>query len=101
MAVTVGEKALGETSGVIQGSDYTSDFRQLVDRNQEYVQRRQKWEKQRDDALGPILTQDYITLLKGKEKSGQGISQREKDCIRLRRADEEWIGEARKVVSRD
>lgn len=99
MAVTVGERAGGETSGAIQGNDYTSAFRELVDMRQDFMQRRQKWEKQRDDALGPILTQNHITLLKGKEKSGQGLTQRERDCLKLRKADEEWIGEARKVVS--
>lgn len=93
------EKAPGEPSGAIRGNDYTLAFRDLVNSHEDHIQRRQKWEKQRDDALGPILSPERITLARSKEKSGQGISQRERDCLRLRKADEEWIGEARKVVS--
>jgi hypothetical protein len=100
MAVDVEVEKASSSSGTIRGTDYTLSFRELVSSHEDYIQRRQKWEKQRDDALGPILSQDRLTLLKGTEKSsGRGISQKERDCLQLRKADEEWIGEARKVVS--
>lgn len=92
------EKAAG-ASRVISGSDYILTFRELVASSQDYIHWRQRWETQRDDALGPILSQERLSLIKGKEKIGHGMSQKERDCLRLRRADEEWIGEARKVVS--
>jgi hypothetical protein len=83
----------------ITGNDYTAAFQELVHLNGNYKQRRQKWIRERDNSLGPIVSDDFLATTKSKEKSGQGISQKEKDCLRLRKADEEWIGEARKVVS--
>lgn len=85
--------------GVVRGTDYSRVFQELVNAQDDHTQRRVKWEKQRDDSLGPILGQESTLRWKEKERSGQGLSQKEKDCLRLRRADEEWIGEARKVVS--
>lgn len=88
-----------KVNGVVTGTDYSRAFQELVNAKDDHVQRRLKWEKQRDDSLGPILGQGSISQWKDKERSGQGLSQRERDCLRLKRADEEWIGEARKVVS--
>jgi hypothetical protein len=82
-----------------RGNNHTRSFHELVKNLNDYEERRIKWEKQRDESLGPILGQEWLTRCKLKEKSGQDISQRERDCLRLNRADEEWVGEARKVVS--
>ena len=81
------------------GNDCTGIFHELVNTHDTSQQKRQQWQRQRDNSLGPILSNEWVVSVKGKEKGGEGISQRERDCLRLKRADEEWIGEARKVVS--
>ncbi|UZJ52383.1 hypothetical protein CBS101457_001703 [Exobasidium rhododendri] len=81
----------------MNGNDFTSTFQNLVASNDDYKQRRQKWTRERDNSLGPILSEDWLRSTRGKENGGQGTSQRERDCLRLRKADEEWIAEAKKV----
>lgn len=108
------------TSRVGSAIDNTPLFRQLVNQSldggeAEVAERRRQWEKRRDDALGPILSKGFLSRgharktkkdddahSSGDSRGGTdgGLTPREQDCLRLRRADEEWLGEAVKVVSR-
>lgn len=100
----VSECEMASSSAVRLGMDRTPSFHRLVQEQGpatvEESQRR--WEKGRDEAMGPILSDEFVRRCKACEKdgaaTGQGLSHRERDGMRLRRADEEWIGEAAKIV---
>lgn len=91
--------AQGRSDGVVRGYDHTETLRELISKHAEADSAVRVWEKHKDEALGPVVSASYTSSLKGKEKSGHGISKRERDGLRLRTADAEWIAEARKVVS--
>jgi len=97
-----GENEEAEQSSSVRftrSNNHTRAFQELVNSQEDSRQRQKRWEKQRDESLGPILSHEWVATSRDKKKSGEGISQRVKDCLRLKKADEEWIGEAKKVVS--
>lgn len=92
---------MASTSSIPIGNDHTQLFQTLIERQgEEAVESRRKWEKRRDESLGPILSASFIQKCKSLEKQSsdkKALSQRERDCLRLRKADEEWFNEAVKI----
>ncbi|MCO5565664.1 hypothetical protein L7F22_019338 [Adiantum nelumboides] len=92
---------MASTSSIQIGNDHTQLFQSLIEKQgEEAVESRRKWEKRRDESLGPILSASFIQKFKLLEKQSSDkktISQRERDCLRLRKADEEWFNEAVKI----
>lgn len=87
------------------GTDWTPVFRTVVTESLEggkeaATANQRKWEKQRQDAFGPVQGTNKWTGQATQERNQveEPMSQRQKDAMRLRNADQEWIGEAVKVV---
>ena len=89
----------GTGARALQGTSHTSAFRELVEQHDPSSANRRKWQKSRDDALGPIVDRQVVRLLRKKQQAGEVLSTKEKDALRLRTADEEWFIEADRVVS--
>lgn len=97
---------MASSSAVRLGNDQTAEFRSLIAAaGPSALDSQRKWEKQRDESLGPILSASFVLQCKKREMlrdhgEGKPLSQKERDCLKLRKADEEWIREAARVVSR-